>query len=354
MGRGLRVRIVEIARFWQNLEIITDMTLNERKKCGIKGSHFPDEHYDFENTEDKLLLFVEMLKNRGCYIADDGHIRSKKGGLMSKLTRNGYWLTGASYNRKDYYFCEHRVIWVWHNGAIPQGLEINHIDYNRGNNRIENLEIVTRSENLRHSADHMKGSNIGEKSGRAKLTDKQAEAIKTLGVVCGWSPKQIQSVLQLDDMHTVSIGRIVRGERYPHITPGEILEVYPTIVEFTQNKDISAEEELKDYSMGLCGEVGELVDLFKKMLYHGKEVDPVEILLELGDIMYYLTAISNVLGLDLDLVALNNNAKLMARYPNGFSVVDSLNRIEDVDRANLNKLSSRQERGVIEGYGDNR
>ena len=59
----------------------------------IKGSYFPNEDYDFDNATDKLVLFVEMLKARGCYIGDDGHIRSKKGGNMSKLTRYGYWLT---------------------------------------------------------------------------------------------------------------------------------------------------------------------------------------------------------------------------------------------------------------------
>lgn len=325
----------------------------DKSKATIKGSYFPGEEYDFEHASDKLTLFVEMLKNRGCYISEDGHIRSKKGGLMSKLTRNGYWLTMAAFNRKTYYFCEHRVVWVWHNGAIPGGKEINHIDYNRSNNHIENLELVTHSENMQHSRPNFNPLR-GEKSGKAKLTDKQAMAIRTLGVVCGWSAKQIRAVLRLNNISEASVGRVRNGKRYPHITPGEILEVYPTIVEFTQNKNITPEEEIKNYSMGLCGEVGELVDLLKKMLYHGKDVDPVEIKLELGDVLYYLTAICNMLGFELDLVALNNNAKLMARYPDGFSIDKSLRRIEEVARENLAKLADRKERGVIDSSGDNR
>ena len=47
--------------------------------------------------------------------------------------------------------------------------------------------------------------------------------------------------------------------------------------------------------------------------------------------MYYLTAISMVLGFDIDLVAANNNAKLLARYPNGFDTVKSNERIEDME-----------------------
>lgn len=113
------------------------------------------------------------------------------------------------------------------------------------------------------------------------------------------------------------------------VTPTDILEVYPTIVDFTRNKKIGIVEEIKNYSMGLYGEVGELVDLMKKMMYHDKDVQPVDVMLELGDIMYYLTAISMVLGFDVDLVAANNNAKLLARYPNGFDTVKSNERIED-------------------------
>lgn len=300
----------------------------------VKGSYFPGEEYDFESTPDRLVLFVEMLKSRGCYISEDGHIRSKKGGLMSKLMRNGYYLTMAQYDRKCYYFCEHRVIWVWHNGAIPEGLVVNHKDYNRANNHIDNLELMTQRENNEYSRPNLNPPR-GEKSGRAKLTDKQAQAIKTLGKVCGWNSKQIQSLLDIE-MSQVNIGRIINGKRYPNIIETEsVLDIYPTIVDFTRNKTIGLEEELKNYALGLSGEIGEFNDLVKKMLYHGKEVQPVDLMLELGDILYYLVAICNVLGFDFSEMALNNNAKLMQRYPEGYSIAQSNNRIEEREREKL-------------------
>lgn len=323
----------------------------------IKGSYFPNEDYDFDNANDRIVTFVEMLKSRGCYIAKDGHIRSCKGGLMSKLTRNGYWLTMAQYNRKCYYFCEHRVVWVWHNGAIPNGLVVNHKDYNRSNNCIENLELMTQKENVEYSRPNFNPAK-GERSGKSKLTDKQAQAIKTLGRTCGWTNKQIVSLLNID-MSSANIGRIVNGKRYPHIIEAEtILEVYPILVDFTRNKSVGLEEELKDYALGLSGEVGELNDLIKKMLYHGKEVQPVDLALEIGDILYYLVAICNVLGFDFSEIALNNNAKLMARYPEGYSIEKSNNRIEDA--TNLaeasGKLVSKIEKFTSKlcGNGDNR
>ena len=107
----------------------------------------------------------------------------------------------------------------------------------------------------------------------------------------------------------------------------------------TRNRDIDEMEELKNYLLGLNGEVGELTDLIKKILYHGKEYDPIDIMLELGDILYYLTAICNILGIDVSEILMNNNAKLLARYGDGYSIEKSLNRIEE-DAVSNNKEQS--------------
>lgn len=309
----------------------------------IKGSYFPNEDWDFSDDNKKLDTFVDMLKARGCTIGPDWHIRSAKGGMMSKLTRNGYWLTMASFNRKCYYFCEHRVIYTWMKGHIPDGLQVNHKDYDRGNNNIENLELLSPKENHAYSSCHM-NPPVGEKSGKAKFTNEQAATIKFLCKKAGWSIKAINDFTG-NLCSDTNISRIANDKRYPNVaTPKNLLSVYPTIVDFTRNKKVGTIEEMKDYALGLCGEVGEAVDLIKKTLYHGKEMQPVDILLELGDILYYLVAISRVLGFDLDLVAANNNVKLLQRYPNGFDVEKSNNRIEEVSA----KLASRH------GSGDNR
>lgn len=48
----------------------------------------------------------------------------------------------------------HRLVYMAHVGEIPQDKEINHIDHNRGNNRLENLELVTHQENVLASMRH--------------------------------------------------------------------------------------------------------------------------------------------------------------------------------------------------------
>ena len=45
----------------------------------------------------------------------------------------------------------HRIIWIWHNGPIPAGMQVDHINGVRDDNRICNLRVVTRTVNLRNA-----------------------------------------------------------------------------------------------------------------------------------------------------------------------------------------------------------
>lgn len=41
----------------------------------------------------------------------------------------------------------HRLIWIWHNGEIPDGLEVEHRNRIKNDNRIENLRLATHAQN---------------------------------------------------------------------------------------------------------------------------------------------------------------------------------------------------------------
>lgn len=90
------------------------------------------------------------------------------------------------------------------------------------------------------------------------------------------------------------------------------------------NKD----ELMINAALGLCGESGEVADHLKKHLYQGHELDRENLIKELGDISWYISAMATALGVTLEHVLRKNNEKLLKRYPNGFSKEASVNRVE--------------------------
>jgi hypothetical protein len=56
-------------------------------------------------------------------------------------------LTNSDGIRKKYYV--HRLVYETFAGPIPEGYEIDHIDCNKTNNAIENLQLLTRKENMK-------------------------------------------------------------------------------------------------------------------------------------------------------------------------------------------------------------
>ena len=81
-------------------------------------------------------------------------------------------------------------------------------------------------------------------------------------------------------------------------------------------------------AMGLNGEAGEVIDLLKKHLFQGHDLDIDHIAKECGDVLWYLAVLAKGLGYDLDEIAEMNKAKFRKRYPYGFEVDKSLHRAE--------------------------
>lgn len=107
---------------------------------------------------------------------------------------------------------------------------------------------------------------------------------------------------------------------------GMLFKDYQDEVKRTMSK---GEFALANYCMGLTGEAGETVDMFKKYLFHGHPLDMGNVVKELGDVMWYISAIANELDLSMDEIAVCNLEKLRKRYPDGFSKSASINRIEN-------------------------
>lgn len=85
-------------------------------------------------------------------------------------------------------------------------------------------------------------------------------------------------------------------------------------------------------AVGISGEAGELLDVVKKSWVYNKPLDIDNVLEELGDLVFYIQGMINVIEdyedfpLNLDTVILLNMVKLYERYPNGYTDADAIER----------------------------
>jgi NTP pyrophosphatase (non-canonical NTP hydrolase) len=100
------------------------------------------------------------------------------------------------------------------------------------------------------------------------------------------------------------------------------MEMFDSYQKYSK-RTINENSELWVWALGLAGESGEVADIVKKVIDHKvttiKGVDWLDAIEEeLGDVLFYIAAICNHLGLNMGTVAEKNVEKLRKRYPNGF------------------------------------
>lgn len=101
---------------------------------------------------------------------------------------------------------------------------------------------------------------------------------------------------------------------------------YEKLAMATLNKNIKKEDILINSAMGLCGESGEVIDLIKKHLFQGHELNKDDLVKELGDVAWYLAEAAYALDVSLEEICQKNIEKLKKRFPEGFDSNKSINR----------------------------
>ena len=103
---------------------------------------------------------------------------------------------------------------------------------------------------------------------------------------------------------------------------------YQRLAMTTLNPALDKKDVLINGVMGLCGESGEAIDIVKKWLAQGHELDKDKLAKELGDIAWYLAETATALDLKLEDILEANIEKLKKRYPEGFDTQRSIHRVE--------------------------
>lgn len=114
----------------------------------------------------------------------------------------------------------------------------------------------------------------------------------------------------------------IRNENLKTLTVNEYQKAAMT----TLNPALSRKDILINGVMGLCGESGEAIDIVKKHLHQGHELDKAALAGELGDIAWYLAETAYALDIPLEDILRANLEKLQKRYPEGFAAERSIDR----------------------------
>ena len=138
-----------------------------------------------------------------------GIVYGAAGTPVGAVCSDGYVRLGGNRNGRLY---AHRLVWETVNGPIPVGLEIDHRNGKKADNRACNLDAVTRSENVRRAV-AMGLAPVGEARADSKLTEALVREIrKTAGKVSNaeWARKL--------GMDKATIRRAREGTTWKHVS----------------------------------------------------------------------------------------------------------------------------------------
>tara|TARA_R100001377_G_scaffold19853_1_gene10395 strand:- start:69 stop:464 length:396 start_codon:yes stop_codon:yes gene_type:complete len=128
--------------------------------------------------------------------------------------------------------------------------------------------------------------------------------------------------LMINDVDLEAMGyyHMIDGSRHS-------LDPFKQYSEWVEAKIITkGHDRLVENTLGLVGEAGEVAEKIKKLIRDKDKFTADDIAKELGDVIFYATSLGNIFNHDLG----------------------------SIIRMNVEKLDSRQERGVLQGSGDNR
>lgn len=200
------------------------------------------------NTE--IFKPVSIFKNKKYTVSNYGNvfnvIKNKK--LSSCINTGGYPCVSLTMKPKNIFVTVHKLVAHEFIGKRPEGYQINHIDGNKINNCVENLEYVTPAQNIKHAVKNGLTPK-GEKASGAKISDKKAIEIRKVYA-------QVKSMTRISEMFNLSrpaIRQLIYGQTWKHLgDAGKKLNIEEIVLNSKTTK-LKKNDVLIIRSLGECG-----------------------------------------------------------------------------------------------------
>lgn len=135
-----------------------------------------------------------------------GKVTGEYGEPIGYVMSTGYVHLAIKEGKRVRRVYAHRVVWEHIHGPIRKGMQVNHINGVKSDNRLANLELVTPAGNSQHAyATGLSKPRSGTRNGNAKLTPQQVSEIRarhtagelqrTLGSEYGVSRAQVSRIV---------------------------------------------------------------------------------------------------------------------------------------------------------------
>lgn len=183
----------------------------------------------------KIIPFEENYE-----VSDKGRVRNSKTKHIKSLRKNkGGYLRVTLYPSGTTYSIHRLVALVWLAESYLEGLEVDHIDGNKENNNVQNLEWVTQQENIRRV--HAAGRNADTKG----VLNPQASISEDIALQIKYSFDLSNTAASKKFGCSLSVvEKIRRRERWKHIVDQELEEAWRSgTKKYTRSKTSNLDKE---------------------------------------------------------------------------------------------------------------
>lgn len=166
----------------------------------------------------KDLQELVLLKIKEGYltVSTNGDIFGKRKQLGSPNPDGYLTITIYMGNYKTRTVRAHQIVWLHQKGFIPEGMEINHIDGNKQNNSITNLELVDHRSNMMHALEtglhNPPKIRLGESNPSSKMT--KDKVIELRSIASGLSLGKLSDMFGISKQ---SVHDILKGKTWKHV-----------------------------------------------------------------------------------------------------------------------------------------